>query len=92
MTPSVASAWVMMPPSWIRGSMSLSVWPLMLSIIWPTLSVPVASAGEPLSMRLTRIWNGGSTRSIPMPTGPKCSMGVRAAVSTGAVLKSGKSL
>ena len=51
-----------------------------------------ASAGEPLSMRLTFIWNGGRTRSIPMPTGPKCSIGVRASASFGYVLKSGCSL
>ena len=62
------------------------------SIICPTLSLPVASAGEPLSIRLNCIWNGGSNRSIPMPTGPKCSMGCFSTVSLAAVLKSGKSL
>ncbi len=48
--PSAASASVMILPSWMRGSMSASFWPLMVSMICPALSWPVAAAGEPSSM------------------------------------------
>ena len=71
MTPSVASAAARIRPNWMRGSMSLSLWPLIVSMIWPALSLPVAAAGDACSMLWIFITKAGWTRSIPMPTGPK---------------------
>ena len=54
----------------MRGSMSLSVSPLMDSMIWPFLILPVAAAGDPASTSATFMVNAGWIRSIDMPTGP----------------------
>jgi hypothetical protein len=45
-TPSPASAASMMPPSWMRGSMSSSDWPFMNWMIRPLLNPPTTAAGD----------------------------------------------
>ena len=69
--------------------MSSSFCPLIVSMIWPGLSLPVASAGDPFSMLSSFITKAGCTSSMPMPTGPNRLMNWEDAVSFGAVENSG---
>ena len=87
-TPSVASASATICPNWMRGSMSANVCPLIVSMIWPFFSLPVAAAGDLSSMFLIFITKAGWCSSIPIPTGPKRSMVCIDFVSLGRVEKS----